>query len=111
MSPGGLVLVLFFSFIGVARAESLVQEEHDVTIDGHVERWRLEWQAAPRPFCDQKADARDIRCRGFIHGLSGSLDLVRLVGAQEVDRLPLTPLFRYGIWGDENGPKEARFQP
>ena len=61
-----------------------------------AEVWRFVWKATPKPFCAPDANAITCPCAGFAFGESGELDLVRMRGDSEIDRLPLTPLFPDG---------------
>jgi hypothetical protein len=67
-----------------------VREE--VSVNG--ETWRLEWKSSPVSVCGpENDDFSTCPCRGFAFGEAGKLDLVRLRGNKEVDRLPLASLF------------------
>jgi len=58
------------------------------------ETWRLVWQEPPEPECDAASLGWfTCPCAGFAFGEKGNLDLVRLRGGREVERLLLTPLF------------------
>lgn len=72
----------------------LVRDERTVTVDGVKETWRLQWRSPPQPACaPDDAEWYTCPCIGFSFGESGQLDLVRLRDGQEVERLPLSPLF------------------
>ena len=72
----------------------LIRQEKQVEVDGVRETWRLQWRSPPKPECGVN-DAGWITgpCSGFAFGEAGILDLVRLRGGRQVNRLPLTPLF------------------
>jgi hypothetical protein len=82
--------------------QSLIREEKAVVVDGVDEVWRLVWKTAPKPACGpDDAVAFTCPCSGFAFGERGQLDLVRLRDDHEIDRLPLTPLFRQQADWDE----------
>src|SRR5205085_690506 len=61
---------------------------------GVREIWRLVWEAPPKPACAAgTADWYTCPCIGFAFGERGRLDLVRLRGGHEVERMSLAPLF------------------
>jgi hypothetical protein len=79
---------------GMPDDASFVREERSVTVDGVKETWRLVWQEPPEPECDAASLGWfTCPCAGFAFGEKGNLDLVRLRGGREVERLLLTPLF------------------
>src|SRR2546428_489273 len=74
--------------------KGILREEEQVTVGSTTERWRLEWQTAPKPACaTDEAGMGTCPCTGFEPGELGRLDLVRSSPASPTDRLPLTPLF------------------
>src|SRR5258708_1951720 len=72
-----------------------IREEQQLTVNGALETWRLQWSAAPKSYCG--ASESDIAltcpCWGFAYGEAGDLHLLRLRNGMEIDRLHLTPLF------------------
>jgi len=74
---------------------AMIREEQTVTVDGAIEKWRLQWADTPKLYCG--ADQGDISltcpCMGFAYGQVGDLYVVRLREGMEIDRLRLTPLF------------------
>jgi hypothetical protein len=105
-----LLLVLAALPVAAKPPRRVVREERQVTVDGRTETWRLEWQEPPKPFCVSAAEGMTAPCEGFAYGEEGRLDLVRIVGKREVDRLALTPLFRYSLEGATDGPTLARLR-
>src|SRR5689334_10491660 len=77
---------------GAWAAGPVVREEARVKVDGVVERWRLEWRAAPELDCFEP-EGVTCPCQGFAYSESGELDLVRSRPGAPVERLALTPLF------------------
>jgi hypothetical protein len=75
-----------------APAAALLREALDVTVDGTVEHWRLEWAGPPKPACRDESWFSCI-CAGFAFGEKGDLSLVREHPGQEPDRLDLTKQF------------------
>jgi hypothetical protein len=78
-----------------------VREEQSAMVDGTEEVWRLKWNSTPKPFCDDVTRGATCPCDGFAYGERGDLDLVRLRRGAEIDRLNLTPLFKYSDSEDE----------
>jgi hypothetical protein len=75
-------------------AQAVVREEKPVVVDGVTEVWRLVWKHPPKPACStENVDAFTWQCNGFAFGERGQLDLVRVRGGRETDRLALTPFF------------------
>jgi hypothetical protein len=70
-----------------------IREEQQVTVNGVIETWELEWKAAPRPECEPNEISLTCPCTGFAYGEAGDLDVVRLRGGIEIERLRLTPFF------------------
>ena len=107
----------------------MIREERTVQIRNATETWRLEWQTPPRPYCESgnRNWWATHPCSGFAFGEIGQLNLVRLRDGQEVDHLPIAPLFRSDFkgavlqrWapatgdfdiGDEDLPKKVRTRP
>ena len=86
------------AFAGESRAKKMrsarLREERVVQVNGHPEVWRLEWRAKPVPECGPTDFGWETcPCEGFAFGERGPLDLVRLRGGKEIERLSLTPLF------------------
>lgn len=104
-----LVLALLPA-LAAARPPPVVREQRRVMVDGREERWRLEWQAPPAPFCDDPERAMTAPCERFSYGEEGKLDLVRSAGGRDVDRLALTPLFAADSAGGRTGPARARLR-
>ncbi len=78
-------------------ATPALREERPITINGQPETWRLEWQRPPVAVCaPPDPEWYTCPCEGFAFGERGELDLVRLRGGKEVERLPLTPFFDGG---------------
>ncbi len=75
--------------------QSLVRDEKPVVVDGVNEVWRLVWKHPPKPACaPDDPDSFTCPCAGFAFGEKGELDLIRLRDGVEIERLPLTRLFR-----------------
>jgi hypothetical protein len=89
-----LVVLCMISAHG-ARADATVREQHDLSVGGVRETWQLVWEAPPRTACGPEdiPTAFSCPCAGTAYGESGKLDLVRLRGTKEVERLDLSPLF------------------
>jgi hypothetical protein len=93
-----IVLALCAAPAAYGQDESLhpvIREEGVVRVDGVSETWRLEWQDDPSQVCGPADTAGwyTCPCHGFEFGEEGVLDLVRLRGGKEIERMPLTPLF------------------
>lgn len=74
-----------------------VREEQTIVVDGLRETWRLQWRAAPKPYCEPGGvNWPACPCRGFAYGEAGDLFLARLRSGTEIDRLHLTPFFTEG---------------
>ena len=71
----------------------LIRESQEIVVNGLKEDWRLEWAAAPKPFCEPNEISLTCPCMGFAYGESGDLFLVRLRAGREIERLHLTPFF------------------
>ncbi|HEX7286949.1 MAG TPA: hypothetical protein VF532_12250 [Candidatus Angelobacter sp.] len=94
----GCFLVSFCWIPGVAPEDhpvTAIREEQQVVVDGVTETWRLQWSAAPKPYCGAKEYdvALTCPCMGFAYGEAGDLYLVRLRSGEQIDRLHLTPFF------------------
>jgi len=80
-----------------AAQQPVLREERSIVIDGQSETWRLEWQRPPVAVCaPTDPEWYTCPCEGFAFGERGELDLVRVRGGEEVERLPLTPFFDGG---------------
>ncbi len=68
----------------------VVREE--ISVNG--ETWRLEWKSKPASVCGpEEMGFYTCPCSGLAFGEAGKLDLVRLRGNKEIERLSLTHLF------------------
>ena len=73
-----------------------VREEQNILVDGAIETWRLQWAAAPKPYCQPSEDSLTCPCMGFAYGEAGDLFLTRLRRGRGLERLHLTPFFTEG---------------
>jgi hypothetical protein len=71
----------------------LVREQQTVVVNGVSEVWQLRWRAIPEPMCEPSDVSLTCPCMGFAYGEAGDLDLIRLRGTIEIDRLAIGPLF------------------
>ena len=84
-------------------SKQLIREEQQIFVKGVAETWRLVWKEPPKPFCsfEDPLGAITCPCSGFAYGETGGLELIRLVGDREVDRLDLTPLYAEVLKGQD----------
>ena len=85
--------------LGAAPQKPLVREELRVSVNGVVERWRLEWRSPPELACFE-TEGVTCPCEGFAQGEQGELDLVRQRPGAPEERVALTPLFADDGGGD-----------
>ncbi len=70
-----------------------IREEQTVRVNGSEEVWRLVWKTLPVPECGPDELSFTCPCTGFAFGEAGDLELVRLRGGLEKDRLNLTAFY------------------
>jgi hypothetical protein len=79
-----------------AQAEdAIMREQRSVSVAGAKETWELVWETAPQPVCgpEDVATAATCPCAGLSYGEAGKLALLRKRGADEIERMELSPLF------------------
>ncbi len=77
----------------LAYPSPLIREQRTVVVNGATETWQLRWKSAPKPACGTD-DAVSCQCCGFNYGEGGEMDLVRLQGGREIERLSITAMFQ-----------------
>lgn len=81
----------------LAYPSPLIREQRTVVVNGATEIWQLRWKSAPKPACgtdDVLESITSCQCWGFTYGEGGEMDLVRLRGGREIDRLSITAMFQ-----------------
>jgi hypothetical protein len=78
-----------------AARSDVVREEHQLTVAGSPEIWRLTWRSKPISVCgpDEIEMAMTCPCTGWAYGEAGDLVLERFRAGRVIEHLRLAPLF------------------
>lgn len=88
--------LLLTAMSALAHADDpILREQRSLSVAGVAETWQLVWETPPQPACGPEDIAMAITCpcAGVAYGEAGKLALVRKRGADEVERMQLSPLF------------------
>jgi hypothetical protein len=90
-----LLAALLMATPAGAETHEIPRESHKLVVDGVEEVWKLVWTGKVQPVCsiNDLEMSYTCPCSGFAYGEGGSMDLVRLRGGKELERLKIGPLF------------------